>query len=118
MSLSVQFLDIMKVKGVENSVLIKKENHKVMFHNFEDPEAIIETVLKIGSNCAEMTSNTGIDAFRYFYARDVSGRNLIIFSVGSYYLGIRASAKSDINQTIQDVFRFLRQFSSGRKNAA
>lgn len=102
------FARVMDVVGVSEYVLVRQDGH-VMVHEAKDYEALGHIVQLCGVNCDAI--KTGIPSrFHYFLYNRECGEHLLVFPIGSYYLGViqtSAVESSHVALSVQDFIHAL-----------
>ncbi len=95
---------VQTVRGVDQ-YLITDRNGNILFHYMEHPENVANLVF----SCGRSLSSLGKNKFRYTAFFRKNKKNLLIFSVAGYYLGV--VKKNDVNNfdTVAAVMAFLKK---------
>ncbi|PLX48694.1 MAG: hypothetical protein C0613_09775 [Desulfobulbaceae bacterium] len=109
------FSKVKSVAGVNEYVLVRQDGH-VVVHEARDHEALGHIVQLCGANCDAIKTDIP-GRFHYFlYNRDC-GEHLLVFPVGSYYLGILQSSAVESSHLALAVQTFIRTLINQARQA-
>jgi hypothetical protein len=99
------FAKVKDVVGVAEYVLVRQDGH-IMIHDAKDHEALGQLVVLCGVNCDAVKADIP-SRFHYFLYSRASGRHLMVFPVGSYYLGVVQTAAVESSHVAMTVIAFI-----------
>lgn len=114
MSFVISFLDIVKVRGVDNYILIRDDG-RIISHNVKNPEPVSKLVVDTGHYCLDIQEK-GLGKFNHIIMNSRNGERLIVFPMGKFFAGIVSNSKVDGSETIAGVFTFLKKIVATLKN--
>lgn len=114
MSFFINILDIVKIPGIRQYLLIKEEG-QVVSHNISRPETVAPQLKLAGLGCRELVPEKFYGGFRYMILEQESDDPLVLFKLGTCFLGVWSDRTVRTAVMIKEVMRFLAEItSSGR----
>lgn len=98
-----EFLRISKLTGVDQ-YLIVDHTAKVVAHDIKDPQKLAKIIFSCGQNCFAI----GKTQFKYLIFSRKNQKNIFIFPVGNYYLGVVKSKTVDNFILADNIINFLK----------
>ncbi len=110
MATANDFSKLGDIEGVSRYILVRNDGFLVS-ENYEDAVAISSAIVTTGKYCDSLTDD--LQAGRYIYCciERKSGENLLVFSLGRYYLGIIKHSDTDPQQLADTIIVFLKSLS-------
>ncbi len=84
--------------------------------NMEDAVALSSTIVMSGINSESLEKKMGGQRYRYLAVERNDGEDLVVFSLGNYFLGIIKMLNYDSPQAITGVIGFLKALTMKGKN--
>ena len=110
MATAKDFSKLGTLDGVLQYILVRDDGF-VVSKNYDDAVALSSAIITSGQYCDSLDDD--FDAGRYVYCsiERQSGENVLIFSLGRYYLAIIKHADSEPQQLADTVINFLKTLS-------
>ena len=97
------FMKISKLPGVDQYILVDRKT-KVVAHDIKDPQKIAGMIFSCGQNCFAI----GKTQFKYLIFSRKNQKNIFIFPVGNYYLGVVKLKNIDNFVIADNIIKFLK----------
>ena len=94
--------NIANLRGVDQYILVH-QNGKIADHNLPDPETIAGMIV----SCGNTSYAIGKTRFQYLVFPRKSQRDIFIFPVGKYYLGVIKQKETDRFVLANNVINYL-----------
>lgn len=107
MSFSETFLQISKIKGVDEYIFMDSRGN-IVAHDIKDSQKVSEMVFACGQNICAI----GRDKFKYAVFSRKNKRDIIIFPVGNYLLGVVKYEKAESLVLVDIILKFLQEHFS------
>ena len=107
---------ISQIKGVDRFVLTRQDG-QIVTHNLSNPEQLASVVTLGGYGAQAVQDSVGFSPFRYLVCTRPESRNLIIFPLDKYFLGIQQKPDTSQGELVGEVGRFLQHILSRRKDS-
>ena len=104
------FAKIGNIEGVSKYVLVRNDGF-VVSENYEDAVTLSSAIVTSGKYCDSLTDDLDYGRYIYCCIERTSGENVLIFSLGRYYLGIIKHADTDPQQLADAVKAFVKSLS-------
>jgi hypothetical protein len=101
------FLQISKTKGVDEYIFMDSRGN-IAAHDIKDSQKVSGMVLACGQNI----SAVGRDKFKYAVFSRKNKRDIIIFPVGNYFLGVVKHEKTETLVLVDIILKFLQEHFS------
>ena len=110
MATAKDFSKLGDIEGVSRYILVRNDGY-VVSENHEDAVALSSAIVTSGKYCDSLTDD--LDGRRYIYCcvERNSGNNVLVFSLGRYYLGIIKHSDTDPQQLADTIIGFLKALS-------
>ena len=104
MVISEKFLEISKIKGVDQYIFI---DHKgdIVAHDIKDPQKVSVMVFSCGQNIQTI----GNKKFRYAVFSRGNKKDIIIFPVGNYFLGVVKHKNTQTLVLVDNILKLLHE---------
>lgn len=110
MATAKDFSKLGDIEGVSRYILVRNDGFLVS-ENYEDAVAISSAIVTTGKYCDSLIDDLASGRYIYCCIERHSGENLLVFSLGRYYLGIIKHADSDPQQLADTIIVFLKSLS-------
>ena len=104
-----KFLQISKVSGVDQFILVNQKG-KITAHDIKDPERTGDIVF----SCGQKSSRIHKSNSKYSIFARKNQKNIFIFPVGNYYLGVVKLENTDDSVLADNIIKFLKDLGKGR----
>ena len=104
-----KFLQISKVSGVDQYILVDQKG-KITAHDIKDSEKTADMVFSYGQNSFSINKSKS----QYLIFSRKNQKNIFIFPVGNYYLGVIKSKFIDDSALADNIIKFLKDLSKER----
>lgn len=104
MIFSETFLQISKIEGVDEYIFIDNRGN-IAAHDINDPQKVSGMVFSCGRHIRAI----GKDKFKYAVFSRKTKKNIIIFPVGNYFLGVVKHEKTDTLVLVNIILKFLQE---------
>lgn len=101
------FTKVKDVVGVGQYVMVRQDG-RIMLHDADDHEGLAQLVMLCGSNCDAIKADIP-SRFHYFLFSRECGEHLLVFPVGSYYLGVVQTSAVESSHVALTVTAFIRK---------
>jgi hypothetical protein len=110
MATAKDFSRLGDIDGVSRYILVRNDGF-VVSENYEEAVALSSAIVTSGKYCDSLGDD--LESGRYIYCciERESGENVLIFSLGRYYLGIIKHPDSDPQQLADTIIIFLKSLS-------
>lgn len=110
MATAKDFSRLGDIEGVAKYILVRNDGY-VVSDNYNEAVALSSTIVTTGKYCDSLTDD--LDGKRYIYCcvERTSGDNVLVFSLGRYYLGIIKHADTDPQKLADTIIGFLKALS-------
>jgi len=110
MATAKDFSRLGDIEGVSRYILVRNDGY-VVSENYEEAVALASAIVTSGKYCDSLSED--LDGRRYIYCcvERTSGDNVLVFSLGRYYLGIIKHADCDPQQLADTIIGFLKGLS-------
>jgi hypothetical protein len=109
MSFSENFLQISKIPGVDQYIFLDKKGN-IAAHDIKDTQKASDMVFSCGQDIRVI----GRNKFKYGVFSRKNKKNIIIFPVGNYYLGVVKQKDSDTIVLVDIILNFLHELQKKR----
>jgi len=99
-----------QIEGVAHYILVRDDGH-VISQNMEDAARFAPIISSCGTQCDALATDMGGNRYIHLCIEQESGNDLLVFSLGRYYLGIFKHMESERQETIDKVIYFLKNLS-------
>lgn len=110
MASAKDFARLAQINGVAHYILVRGDG-QVVSQNMEDAESLGLIIAEGGTKCDALAADMGGNRYIHLSIERESGDDLLVFSLGSYYLGILKHAESQRQEVIDRVIFFLKNLS-------
>ena len=107
MIFSETFLQISNIEGVDEYIFMD-DGGNIAAHDIKDPQKVSGVVFA----CAQNIRAIGKDNFKYAFFSRKNKRDIIIFPVGNYSLGVVKQEKTDTCVLVNIILKFLQELPS------
>ncbi|RME38106.1 MAG: roadblock/LC7 domain-containing protein [Deltaproteobacteria bacterium] len=104
------------IEGVEQFVLVRKDG-RIITHNLEDPDELAALATLCGLQAESIAQALGFTPMDYQVLQRDSGKNVSVFRLDKYFVGVIQQADSPLEELIDRVTRFLRSLRRTRQSA-
>lgn len=101
------------IHGVEQFALVRNDG-RIVTHNLPEPEAFAKMVTTCGLNALALRKPLGVSHLKQIVFSRPDNRNIIIFQLFKYFLGIQQIGEADQDALIHDVSHLLRQVAQSK----
>ncbi len=107
MATAKDFSRLGDIEGISRYILVRNDGY-VISKNYDDAVALSSAIVTSGKNCDSLYDD--LDGRRYIYCcvERSSGDNILVFSLGRYYLGIIKHSDTDPQQLADTIIGFLK----------
>ncbi|AGF79347.1 hypothetical protein UWK_02816 [Desulfocapsa sulfexigens DSM 10523] len=107
MATAKDFSRLGDIEGVSKYILVRNDGY-VVSENYEEAVALSSAIVTSGKLCDSLSDD--LEGRRYIYCcvERASGDNILVFSLGRYYLGIIKHSESDPQQLSDTIIGFLK----------
>lgn len=110
MASAKDFARLEQINGVASYILVRGDG-QIVSQNMDNAASIAPIVAIGGTQCDTLATDMGGNRFIHLCIERESGNDLLVFSLGRYYLGILKHAESERQQTIDNVIYFIQNLS-------
>lgn len=107
MATAKDFSRLGDIAGVSNYILVRNDGY-VVSENYEEAVTLSSAIVTSGKQCDSLADDLGNKRYIYCCIERQSGDNVLIFSLGRYYLGIIKHSDSDPQQVADGIIAFLK----------
>ena len=110
MATAKDFSRLGDIEGVSRYILVRNDGY-VVSENYEEAVALSSAIVTSGKYCDSLADD--LEGRRYIYCcvERTSGDNVLVFSLGRYYLGIIKHSDTDSQQLADTIIGFLKALS-------
>lgn len=107
MATAKDFSRLGDIEGVAKYILVRNDGY-IVSENCDEAVALSSTIVTSGQYCDSLSED--LDDRRYVYCciERLSGQNILVFSLGLYYLGIIKHPDTDPQQLADTIIFFLK----------
>ena len=102
------FNKLSNIKGIAQFILVRKDGH-VVTHNSPKMVELSSTIVMSGRNCQKLEEFLESGNCIYLHVEREQGSNLLIFSLGKYFLGVIEKTDSDTKKTVDSIISYLKK---------
>ncbi|MDO9042964.1 MAG: roadblock/LC7 domain-containing protein [Desulfocapsaceae bacterium] len=110
MASAKDFNRLAQINGVAHYILVRGDG-QIISQNMEDAASLGPIIAAGGTKCDALTADMGGNRYIHLCIERESGNDLLVFSLGRYYLGILKHAESPRQEIIDNVIYFLKNLS-------
>lgn len=110
MASAKDFAQLEQIDGVAHYILVRGDG-QIVSQNMDDAATYGPIITTGGSQCDALAADMGGNRYIHLCIERESGNDLLVFSLGRYYLGIFKHADSDRQEAIDSVIYFLKNLS-------
>ncbi len=99
---------VRRIKGVARFLLLRSDG-RLLAHNLERPEGFSELMPLIGLGSRSIQKSMGFSRFNYFMVGRKQGENFLVFSLGSYQLGVEVAPECSGPEVADGIMELLRK---------
>ncbi|OQY52990.1 MAG: hypothetical protein B6230_01480 [Desulfobacteraceae bacterium 4572_89] len=104
MSFSKEFLNIAKISGVDRYIFLDDQGN-IAAHDIKNPQKASEMFFSCNQNIRAISSNK----FKYAIFSRKNKKNILIFPVGNYSLGVIKQEGMDTLVLVDSISKFLNE---------
>lgn len=110
MASAKDFARLEQINGVASYILVRGDGH-VISHTMEDAASLAPIISSCGAQCDALGADMSGNRYIHLCLERESGNDLLVFSLGRYYLCIVKHEASERQETIDNVIYFLKNLS-------
>ena len=110
MATTKDFSRLSAIEGVASYILVRNDGY-VVSDNHDDAVAISSAIVTTGKHCDSLAEDLTDRHYMFCSIARSSGDNILVFSLGRYYLGIIKHPTSDAQALSDAIISFLRTLS-------
>lgn len=110
MATTKDFSRLGDIEGVSHYMLIRNDGY-VVSENYADAVALSSSIVTTGKSCDSLADDMSGRQYLYCCIERKSGDNILVFSLGRYYLGIIKHPATDPQILADSIISFLRTLS-------
>lgn len=110
MATTKDFTRLGDIEGVANYILVRNDGY-VVSENYNDAVSISSSIVTTGQLCDSLADDLSGRRYIYCCVERTSGDNILVFSLGRYFLGIIKHPSSDPQALADSIIAFLRTLS-------
>ena len=110
MATAKDFSKLGDIEGVSRYILVRNDGY-VVSENYEEAVALSSAIVTSGKYCDSLADDLNGRRYIYCCVERNSGKNILVFSLGRYYLGIIKHADTDPQQLADTIIGFLKALS-------
>jgi hypothetical protein len=110
MASAKDFCRLEQINGVSNYILVRGDG-QIISQNMENAASFAPIITNGGTQCDTLSTDMGGNRYIHLCIERESGNDLLIFSLGRYYLGIFKHPESERQEIIDNVIYFLKNLS-------
>jgi hypothetical protein len=110
MASAKDFTRLAQIDGVAHYILVRGDG-QVVSQNMEDAASLGPIIAAGGTKCDALAADMGGKRYIHLSIERESGEDLLVFSLGRYYLGILKHEESPRQEVIDNVIYFLKNLS-------
>ncbi len=106
MATAKDFTGLGNIEGVSQYLLVQNDGN-IRASNMENGQSTAITIMGSGQHCANLSQHLG--GLQYIHlCIERESNNLLVFSLGEYYLGILEEGDRSTQETVNNVISFLK----------
>lgn len=110
MATTKDFSRLANIEGVANYILVRNDGY-VVSENYDDAVTLSSAIVTTGKYCESLAEDLADRRYIFCSIERSSGDNVLVFSLGRYYLGIIKHPTSDAQALSDAIIGFLRTLS-------
>lgn len=110
MASAKDFARLEQIDGVAHYILVRSDG-QVISQNMTDAASLGPIISSCGTQCDALAADMGGKRYIHLCIERESGNDLLVFSLGRYYLGILKHAEGERHEIIDNVIYFLKNIS-------
>ena len=103
-----------EVEGVESFIFVRRDG-KVVAENMDNAVSMASTIVMSGLNCESMETLVKEKRYKYLSIERESGKDLIILSLGNFFLGIIKAQEYQSREILDATYSFLKNLMGRKK---
>ena len=107
MAAASDFKKLGGIKGVAHYILVQNDGH-IVAHNTINAAGLASTIVISGKNSKKLEKFLDSGKWIYFSVERNGGGNLLVFSLGNYFLGIIEKHDSDTKTMVDSIISYLK----------
>lgn len=107
MATAKDFSRLGDIEGVARYILVRDDGY-VVSENYEEAVALSSAIVTSGKYCDSLSDDLEGRQYIYCCVERTSGDNVLVFSLGRYYLGIIKHSDCDPEQLANTIIAFLK----------
>jgi len=96
------------INGVAQYILVRNDGH-VVTHNTSNAVEFSSTIVMSGRNCKNLEQFLDSGNCVYLCVERQDGNNLLVFTLGKYFLGVIEKPDSDTKTTVNSIISYLQR---------
>lgn len=104
------FSRLAQIDGVTHYILVRGDG-QVVSQNMDGADSLGQFIAASGTQCDTLAADMGGNRYIHLCIERESGNDLLVFSLGRYYLGILKHADGQRQEIIDNVIYFLKNLS-------
>ena len=110
MATAKDFSRLGNIEGVSRYILVRNDGY-VVSENYEDAVALSSAIVTSGKYCDSLADDLEGRQYIYCCIERTSGDNVLVFSLGRFYLGIIKHADTEPQQLADTIIGFLKSLA-------
>jgi hypothetical protein len=110
MATTKDFSRLGDIEGVAHYILVRNDGY-VVSENYDEAVALSSSIVTTGKYCDSLADDLSGRQYIYCCIERKSGDNILVFSLGRYYLGIIKYPVTDPQMLADSIISFLRTLS-------
>ncbi len=110
MATTKDFSKLSDIEGVANYILVRNDGY-VVSENYDEAVALSSSIVTTGKLCDSLVDDLAGRRYIYCCIDRTSGDNLLVFSLGRYFLGIIKHPTAEPQVLADLIIAFLRTLS-------
>jgi len=110
MATTKDFARLGDIDGVANYILVRNDGY-VVSENYPDAVALSSSIVTTGKSCDSLADDLSGRQYIYCCVERKSGDDILVFSLGRYYLGIIKHPTTAPQVLADSIIAFLRTLS-------
>lgn len=107
MATAKDFSKLGEIDGVSKFILVRNDGN-IVSKNFDDTASLSSTIIAVGKMCDSFSDDLNNRRYIHLNIERNSGENILVFSLGHYYLGIIKNSASDWVLLCDSILNFLK----------
>jgi hypothetical protein len=107
MATAKDFSKLGDIDGVSRYILVRDDGY-VVNNNYDDAVALSSAIVTSGKYCDSLAEDLSGRKYIYCCVERNSGNDVLVFSLGRYYLGIIKHADTSPEQLAEAIIAFLK----------